>query len=61
MDDPRLIRSCDDIIRSPDDKRIYRCLELTNGLKVALVQDTEAEKVAASMDVHIGTQENFSC
>ena len=60
MNDPQLVRSCDDIIRSPEDKRTYRCLQLMNGLKIALVQDSEAEKVAVSMDVHIGIQQTFS-
>lgn len=39
---------------SPNDKRKYRGLVLKNGLKVVLVQDQDAKKAAASMDVNVG-------
>lgn len=42
------------IVKSQNDQREYRYLELNNGLKVVLVSDSEADKSAASMDVHIG-------
>lgn len=43
-----------EIVKSQNDQRAYRYLELNNGLKVVLVSDSEADKAAASMDVHIG-------
>ncbi|SFC82989.1 insulinase family protein [Pseudoalteromonas denitrificans] len=42
------------IIKSDNDERDYRYIELDNGLKVALVSDITADKAAASLDVHIG-------
>ena len=45
----------DDIIKSPEDKRLYRALELNNGLKVLLVSDPTTDKSSAAMDIHIGT------
>ncbi|XP_041369113.1 insulin-degrading enzyme-like [Gigantopelta aegis] len=44
----------DDIIRSAQDKRLYRGLELTNGIKVFLISDPETDKSSAAMDVNIG-------
>lgn len=46
--------AAEQIIKSQNDDREYRYLELDNGLKVVLVSDKEADKAAASMDVHIG-------
>jgi len=42
------------IVKSQNDQRKYRYIELKNGLKVVLVSDENADKSAASMDVHIG-------
>ncbi len=42
------------VIKSQNDQRQYRYVELDNGLKVILVSDSSADKSAASMDVHIG-------
>lgn len=42
-------------LTSPLDQREYRSLELHNGLKVLLIQDQEAEKAAASMNVAAGS------
>uniref|UniRef100_A0A1I7Y0H4 Insulin-degrading enzyme-like 1, peroxisomal n=1 Tax=Steinernema glaseri TaxID=37863 RepID=A0A1I7Y0H4_9BILA len=39
-------------------KREYRGLELSNGLKLFLVSDNEAEKCTASMDVNVGHLED---
>merc|ERR1711892_1382369 len=47
-------RSYDDIAKSEEDKRCYRGLELDNGLKVLLISDSQTDKSAAAMDVHIG-------
>ncbi|KAK0408320.1 hypothetical protein QR680_003887 [Steinernema hermaphroditum] len=44
----------ENITKSPSDKREFRGLELSNGLKIVLVSDSEAEKCAASMDVNVG-------
>lgn len=45
----------DEIMKSPQDKRQYRGLELTNGLKVMLISDPDTDKSAAAMDVNIGS------
>uniref|UniRef100_A0A915PZQ4 Insulin-degrading enzyme n=1 Tax=Setaria digitata TaxID=48799 RepID=A0A915PZQ4_9BILA len=45
---------CDDIVKSKEDKREYRGLELTNGLRVLLISDPKTDKSAASMDVNVG-------
>ncbi|XP_069140604.1 insulin-degrading enzyme-like isoform X1 [Argopecten irradians] len=42
------------IIKSLQDKRLYRGIELTNGLKIMLVSDPETDKSSAAMDVHVG-------
>ena len=44
----------DDIIKSPNDTRDYRYLELSNGLKVILISDPKADKAAASLSVYRG-------
>ncbi|XP_014680687.1 PREDICTED: insulin-degrading enzyme-like [Priapulus caudatus] len=43
-----------DVIKGAEDKRVYRGLELNNGLKVLLVSDEKTDKSAAAIDVHIG-------
>lgn len=43
------------IIKSPEDKREYRGLELANGIKVLLISDPTTDKSSAALDVHIGT------
>lgn len=45
----------DEIVKSANDKRCYRGLELTNGLRVLLVSDPETDKSAASLTVNIGS------
>lgn len=54
MTDPAVKMVLDDIIRSPEDKRLYRGLEFSNGLKVMLVSDPTTDKSSAALDVHIG-------
>jgi len=44
----------DNIIKSPEDARLYCGLELKNGMKVLLISDQTTDKSAASLDVHIG-------
>jgi insulysin len=45
----------DEIIKSKSDNRVYRGLELTNGMKVMLISDPTTDKSSASLDVHIGS------
>lgn len=54
MTDPAVKRVVSDIIRSPEDKRVYRGLEFTNGLKAMLISDPTTDKSSAALDVHIG-------
>lgn len=54
MTDPAVKRVLGDIIRSPEDKRVYRGLEFTNGLKAMLISDPTTDKSSAALDVHIG-------
>jgi insulysin len=42
------------IIKSSCDKRIYKLLKLNNGMKCILIEDKEADKSAASLDVMVG-------
>ncbi|CAG0881777.1 unnamed protein product [Darwinula stevensoni] len=44
-----------DIIKSEQDDRFYRGLELQNGMKVILISDPETDKSAASLDLHVGS------
>ncbi|KAG7462728.1 hypothetical protein MATL_G00187840 [Megalops atlanticus] len=55
MTDPAVKRVVSDIIRSPEDKRVYRGLEFTNGLKAVLISDPTTDKSSAALDVHIGS------
>ncbi|XP_049883205.1 insulin-degrading enzyme [Pectinophora gossypiella] len=51
---PRVLKRYDDIVKSSQDKREYRGLELTNRLKVLLVSDPSTDKSAVAVDVNIG-------
>nr|XP_057920921.1 insulin-degrading enzyme isoform X2 [Doryrhamphus excisus] len=55
MTDPALHRVVADIIRSPEDKRVYRGLEFKNGLRAMLISDPTTDKSSAALDVHIGS------
>ena len=44
----------DGIIKSAEDKRHYRALELTNGMRLMLISDPQTDKSSAAMDVYIG-------
>ncbi|KAG7999924.1 Insulin-degrading enzyme [Nibea albiflora] len=55
MTDPAVNRVVSDIIRSPEDKRVYRGLEFSNGLKAMLISDPTTDKSSAALDVHIGS------
>ena len=54
MTDQAVKRVVGDIIRSPEDKRVYRGLEFTNGLKAMLISDPTTDKSSAALDVQIG-------
>ena len=56
MSSPHIKRVVDDqgIIKSAEDKRLYRALELTNGMRVMLISDPHTDKSSAAMDVCIG-------
>ena len=42
--------------QSPDDARHFEFFTLDNQLKVLLISDADAEKAAASLDVHVGSR-----
>ncbi len=46
------------VLRSPNDERQYRYLQLDNKMKVLLVSDAKAEKSAASLNVYVGSFQN---
>ena len=43
-----------EIIKSQSDKRQYKCIMLSNSLRAVLIQDDEADKSCAALDVHVG-------
>ena len=43
-----------DVVKSGSDKRDYRGMVLSNGMKVLLVSDPTTDKSSAAMDVNIG-------
>ncbi|XP_032806215.1 insulin-degrading enzyme [Petromyzon marinus] len=44
----------EDVVKSVEDRREYRGLELNNGMRVLLVRDPSTDKASAALDVHIG-------
>jgi len=54
MNNPAIKRITNEIIKSPEDKREYRGLELANGIKALLISDPTTDKSSAALDVHIG-------
>ena len=44
----------DNIVKSPEDTRLYRGLLLKNGMNILLISDVTTDKSAAALDVHIG-------
>ncbi|KAG7269730.1 hypothetical protein CRUP_037614 [Coryphaenoides rupestris] len=55
MTDPVVKRVVSDVIRSPEDKRVYRGLDFTNGLRALLISDPTTDKSSAALDVQIGS------
>lgn len=49
-----VLKRFDNILKSKEDKRLYRGLVLSNELKVLLVSDPSTDKSAAAMDVNVG-------
>ena len=43
-----------EVVKSPNDAREYRAIQLDNDLKVLLVSDPETQKSAASLSVGVG-------
>ncbi|XP_018331415.1 insulin-degrading enzyme [Agrilus planipennis] len=48
------LKKFQNIIKSPEDKRSYRGLELSNHMKVLLVSDPTTDKSAAALNVNVG-------
>ena len=44
-----------EIIKSQSDDRQYKCIKLENGIRCLLIADSEADKSAAALDVHVGS------
>ncbi|CAM5157075.1 unnamed protein product [Natator depressus] len=55
MSNSAIKRIAKEIIKSPEDKREYRGLELENGIKAMLICDPTTDKSSAALDVHIGS------
>ena len=53
-----LSKSTEDILKPVSDNREYRYIELSNGLKVMIISDDNADKAAASLDVFVGSAQN---
>ncbi|XP_077296687.1 insulin-degrading enzyme-like [Arctopsyche grandis] len=49
-----IIYRCDSIIKSSEDNRQYRGIELKNRLKVLLVSDPTTDKSAAALNINVG-------
>ena len=47
-----------EVIISQSDKRTYRVLQLTNGLRICLISDPNTEMATAAMDVYVGDMSN---
>ncbi|KAI0220840.1 Insulin-degrading enzyme [Lamellibrachia satsuma] len=47
-------QTVDNIVKSAEDKRLYRGLELANGMKILLISDDTTDKSAAALDVNVG-------
>lgn len=44
----------DNIIKSAEDKRLYRGVQLDNDMKILLISDSTTDKSAAALDVNVG-------
>ncbi|XP_042192680.1 insulin-degrading enzyme isoform X1 [Callorhinchus milii] len=55
MNNPAIVRTVPNIIKSPEDKREYCGLEFANGINALLIHDPTTDKSSAALDVHIGS------
>lgn len=56
------IKKFENIKKSKHDQRLYRGLQLNNGLKALLISDPLTDKSAASLAVNVGEEySNFYC
>ncbi len=46
------------LVQSPNDKRLYKILELPNKVTVLLISDSECDKSATAMNVNVGCLED---
>ena len=44
-----------EVIKSPNDSRVYKAFKLENGLKCVVISDPEADEAAAALDVNVGS------
>jgi len=44
-----------EITKSPADNRLYKYFRLENGMRCMVIEDPEADKCAASLDVGVGS------
>lgn len=44
----------DNLVKSEEDKKSYRGIDLHNGMKIILINDPKADKAAVAMDVSVG-------
>jgi len=44
-----------EILKSPADDRLYKYFKLDNGMRCLIIEDPEADKCAASLDVGVGS------
>ncbi|MBO6563700.1 MAG: insulinase family protein [Pseudomonadales bacterium] len=58
VESPRLEGAVTEVIKSPNDDRDYRFLELDNKLKVLLISDSKADKSAAALTVFRGSYDD---
>lgn len=50
----KIARVVDNVIKSPEDNRLYRAVELKNGMKVLLISDPTTDKSSASLNTRVG-------
>lgn len=56
----RVKKRVDNIVKSVEDKRLYRGVQFDNDLKVLLISDPTTDKSAAALDVNIGKAHCFA-
>lgn len=51
----KIAKVVDNVIKSPEDNRLYRAVELKNGMKVLLISDPTTDKSSASLNTRVGS------